>query len=302
MRITRNILVLFATRNFICCNALRCKTAKDINPPACNIEDLKDGVLKDICENVGYIYKSKPTRKQLVYSARLCYEIETRDYMQFMSPEVSKELDEYLAVGFDENIEEDKVKVDEDVAFENDGIMRAFAELIYHDYLDMMKKPSFVNRSRHDRISYLLSKRGIDDVKEKSTLRKLFLERLEKDIAKLPKWSDSYSDDYIGSYDGQTKLFQSQDNIIGASWSTKSQTWYKRSESEYTRDSGKMELFWFCLILLFALLGTYLYMTSQYKKKKKVRKPAPRKSSSSCHGSSVVTPHKFYCGDIEDAF
>jgi len=50
-------------------------------------------------------------------------------------------------------------------------------------------------------------------------------------------------------------------------------------------DSSKMELFLFCLILLFAVLGTYLYTTSQYKKKKKVRKPAPRKSSSSCHRS-----------------
>jgi len=96
------ILALLASKKIICCYAARCKAVEDINPPTCKIEDLKDKVIRNLCEKVGYIYKTKPTRKQLVYSAKLCYEIDSKHYMQGIIPEASKQLDEYLADGFDD--------------------------------------------------------------------------------------------------------------------------------------------------------------------------------------------------------
>ena len=308
MRITRKqthiILVLFATRNFMCCFAARCKAAEDINPPTCKIEDLKDKVLRNLCEKVGYIYKTKPTRKQLVYSAKLCYEIESKHYMQGIIPEASKQLDEYLADGFDdlptsmnpiENLDNDVlIDICESIGyrhkpnptreqlvytaimcvaaeeylkgynaktrekrrlevFENIEMalekVATIVESLYLDYLKMMKDRSFVKKSRHNRISYLFSKHGIDDKDERFTLRKLFVETLEEEeteleqptpeeIAMLPEWNPNNLP--IGLQRGQMKLYRIGGQVVISRWSD--QTWSEPIQFLNRLDSESVDL------------------------------------------------------------
>jgi len=245
MRIRRKqhiILVLFATRNFICCDAARCKSVEDINPPTCNIEDLKDGVLKDICENVGYHYKPvNSTREELVYVSQLCH---------FGKVKLDRIKDK-----------EEKKRVQKTVLDDIDKAITwdAVFEPMYVQYLDMMKNDaSFLGMSRHDRISYLLSKHGIKDVEVKAKIQDSLIEKLEEndaskkveeqaksygptpeEIAKLPKWKDRNTIISLG--DWYVRAFQKEGKVVTAQWRDTSQTWTRPTritELEYKKGDG----------------------------------------------------------------
>ena len=213
MRIIRKqshiILALLAIcNNFICCNAAQCKTANDINPPICELKDLKNKVLIDICKRVGYHHEPNPTRDHTLLAAELCLGLDDLDL---------KHMDE---------------------ALENEARGRR----LLLDYLDMPEDDSsFVRKSTHDRISYLLSKHGID-LEERVFMRELLLEKLGEDdddlkeqtpnfgltpeeIAKLPKWSSRWN--LTGLKEGHMKAFQKDGIVVASKWNAASKTWYK---------------------------------------------------------------------------
>jgi len=80
------ILALLAIcNNFICCKANnkklhtqltgvpQCKTADDINPPFCKLEQLESKVLLDLCKSVGYNHHiPNPSRDEIFTIASMC--------------------------------------------------------------------------------------------------------------------------------------------------------------------------------------------------------------------------------------
>jgi len=224
-------LVLLCHNNFIYCNAAPCKTANDINPPTCELKDLKNKVLIDICKRVGYHHPPKPTRKQLLFAADACLLVNA-DRLDSMEPKEKEDNQKLVAEAIGEAIENNKLN-----------------KSLYLDYLDMMKEDqSFVSKTRHDRISYLLSKHGIDDVEAKATMRTFLLANLEEDdvsnkvleeqakifgmkpekIAKLPKWSSNKQ--FTGLKEGHRKLFQKDGIMVISKWNAERKSWYKPIE------------------------------------------------------------------------
>jgi len=211
MRISRKqyhiiLALLTICNNFICCNAAQCKTANDINPPTCELKDLKNNVLIDICKRVGYHHEPNPTRDHLLIAAELCLGWDDLDLPS--QTLVIKHMDEALV-----------------------------------DYLNMLEDDSsFVRKSTHDRISYILSKHGINDFEERVFMRELLLEKLGEDdddleeqtpnfgltpeeIAKLPKWSSRWN--LTGLKEGHMKAFQKDGIVVASKWNAASKTWYK---------------------------------------------------------------------------
>lgn len=95
------ILALVANRNFMCCTAVKCKTANDINPPSCNFEDLTDQVLVDICDEIGLPMEADLNRNGIVRAAEICYQFteENEDDLKDLSDEELKDI--CKKVGYD---------------------------------------------------------------------------------------------------------------------------------------------------------------------------------------------------------
>jgi len=205
--------------------------AEDINPPSCIIEDLENDVLIKICKRVGYHQKSNPTREQLVIAANVF-------------------LESSATVGLDLNSYERAIEVQ---AIEKMIKYDTLERRLYLDYLDMMKELFFIAKSKHNRISYLLAKHGIDDIETKATIRELLLISLHskietypysmptpEEIASLPELK---SNEEIGFEDGQLKAFQKKGNsleIFVARWSVAGKKWIKPlAISELDYEQGK---------------------------------------------------------------
>ena len=201
-----------------------CNTAEDINHPICTYDDLKDDVLIGICKKVGYDHNPNPTRARLVLAAAMC----------FAGNQVS--LDDKAKVLLLDIVHETVER-------------NSLVQFLYKSHLDMMKDASFIGMSRYDKITYILSYHGIDDMQEKANMWKLLPEKLEeeelyltlgidtkvkeqwieryiptpKEIAKLPDW---YS--YKPVIKGEAikiKLFQKDGKVVISQWSKESQTW-----------------------------------------------------------------------------
>ena len=232
------ILILLAIGNFTtCCTAARCKTAKDINPPACNVEDLKDDVLVDICRDVHYdlMLRSLPPRKKLVQAAHMCL---------FIKVEFNN-----LDYGIDAR-KGIKKRIDNSLKLETS----ALGELLYHEYLDLMEtSPLFADGSRQSGIDLLLSKYGIHDMQEMSSLTEILLKKTNEDIiknyptaeeiAKLPKWSED--NNYVGIMDRQMKVFRinpdnSQWRAVVSLWSAASQSWSSPTQVENNEEQDSV--------------------------------------------------------------
>jgi len=237
MRITRKqshiilALVALCHNKVISSEAVQCKTANDINPPTCDIFDLNDDVLIDICKRAGYQHKRNPSREQLLIAAEICLDIDKIDRLGLPYQSSQRLIVKHI-----------------DEAMENE----ARGQHLFLDYLGMMKDTSFVSRSRHDRISYLLSKHGVDDVEEKAFMRELLLEKLGGDdddleeqtpnfgltpeeITKLPKWSSRWN--LTGLKEGHRKAFQKDGIVVASKWNAASKTWYKSIQLTESMDA-----------------------------------------------------------------
>jgi len=256
-----------------------CNTEEDVykHPnPSCTLEHLTDEVLFGICKKAGIHLKPNLTRKDLVEAARDCRwpgALLYRKYLDMMKETSFNVMSRYDRISFLLSINGvydvekiaalgqhllDKLERGDKVLEDNELL-----QLLYDDYQNLTDKRSIL-----DGIGIVLSNHGIQDRRERESLRRLLLEKLGEDesspaIKKLLKkykaevldlgykMDDKEQSKDIGTYmltseeiaklpefssrldgigDGQLKVFQWDGRAVISKWSAKKQRWYQPKE------------------------------------------------------------------------
>lgn len=195
----------------------QCKTADDINPPFCKLEQLESEVLLDLCKSVGYNHHiPNPTREETVTIASMCQmmkeemdnaltyidddekEAARNDMIKTVQSDSSQHYDKYLKSPEYRSLSSN---INGNTCYNKDGTQNTtcmsimITEKLHQDYLEEMEDKSisynlngvrtfgnfFRRQSRTDRIAHIMTKNGIDGTKKRAVVRKFLLEKLKED-------------------------------------------------------------------------------------------------------------------------
>jgi len=213
------LVALLCQNDILCCVASRCKRVEDINPPTCNIEDLSDKVLLDICERIGLTKNKKkyPKREIILQGAKMClvFAGQLNDIVETKTQEKAQQVvssnindliygsDQYTRYTAAQKIVDEfqlhsKKRIGEcggrkdgNSFMEYASCLQFDAQLLHVEYrINRWKEKSLFNKNKIDWISHLLSEYKYAPDEEK-IMRQLLVTLIEKEESSSPAVIDT---------------------------------------------------------------------------------------------------------------
>jgi len=176
-----------------------CWVARDdhVDYDPCDLYDMSNDELADICESIGYQHRPNPPRDILIIGAKLCLVIDI-DQMNASDDDWQREATREAMFGMiDQSIHYDQGynNKDRELCKNSDSCIEDDVQRLILEYHMMLRDPSFISRTKRDRISYLFHKDGINDQGTHMMYRYMFNLRLKEYEDEMDmKWCEKVED------------------------------------------------------------------------------------------------------------